>query len=594
MPCSSCGSKNWGHKRVHYSTPDRQPAFVCYDPRSNGKVTVIMAAHNARDSVERAIRSILDQTYGNLELFVVDDGSTDETAAVIESIIDPRIIFERNTESLGEAWVWNRGLSRTESEYVALQSCRDWSRPTRLKALVDAINRSRTPLATCPYDGDDDSRKKKGREIYFDPGGRVEDDPAPGVELFAIARRKQPSTVERLALRLHRLLGAGPSALRDAGRDFDDDAVSPISMVFKRAILGALGGFDLSRQGSASEFLDRYRYIFPGPAVVRENLYYSSCPPDMVERDKHEGLIYKYRHTLLNSEASRNGGTLFKQIDAGPASSSPAGARSGREGAGRGLGGDPAPGKFRHFILTRFNIGIYNSDIIDRSGRSVRESADEWMEHRLKIFDSVCLPSIQAQTSQDFTWLVAFDQATPNSLREKIRAYQLSYPNFVPVFGQWQEKKGALWGLFFNPFIASLVGGDIDYLITTRVDNDDALNVRYIETIQEMFCGQKFSIINFPSGYCYHFGTVYSYKHYRSPFLTLIEKIDRSGDAPAFHSVMSKMHTDFDDYSHGGKYFDFEPMWLQYIHARNVSNTVFGVKIDIAKDDIVSRFAVRV
>jgi glycosyltransferase involved in cell wall biosynthesis len=531
-----------------------------------------MAAHNAQESVERAIRSILDQTYNNLELFVVDDGSTDETASIIDSIADARIIFERNVANRGEAWVWNYGLSKAQSEYVALQSCRDWSRPTRLEAMINAINRDREPLAVCPYDGDDDSRKKKSEKIYFNLNGHSDNgDAQEGVELFAIARRKEPSTVDRLALRLYKMMGKYPLM----AQDFDDEAISPTSMVFKRTILEALGGFDLSRQGSAAEFLDRYRYIFPGPTVVKEKLHYSSCQIDRVKRDKNDCLIYKYKHTLLNRKTSRNGKTLFKPAE-------------------HSVNGNQSFGKFRHFILTRFNIGIYNSDLIDRSGRSVRESAAEWMEHRLKIFDSVCFPSIRAQTSQDFKWLVAFDEATPKNFVERIKAYQLNYPNFVPVFGTWEGKKDALWGTFFNPFIAPLLGDDTDYLITTRIDNDDAINIKYIETIQEMFCGQKFSIINFPNGYCYHFGTVYSYKHYRSPFLTLIEKIDRSGDGPAFHSVMSKMHTDFDDYSHGGKYFDFEPMWLQYIHARNISNMVFGVKVDIAKDDIINQFAVRV
>ena len=62
-------------------------------------VLVIMAAYNAEKYIEPAIKSILGQTYSNLELIIVDDHSTDNTSEIVKSIKDKRIILIRNQKS---------------------------------------------------------------------------------------------------------------------------------------------------------------------------------------------------------------------------------------------------------------------------------------------------------------------------------------------------------------------------------------------------------------------------------------------------------------------------------------------------------------
>jgi glycosyltransferase involved in cell wall biosynthesis len=54
-------------------------------------VSVIMPVYNAASTVEQAVRSLLRQTYTDLELVLVDDGSTDQSVALVEAIADPRI-----------------------------------------------------------------------------------------------------------------------------------------------------------------------------------------------------------------------------------------------------------------------------------------------------------------------------------------------------------------------------------------------------------------------------------------------------------------------------------------------------------------------
>ena len=56
---------------------------------------------------------------------------------------------------------------------------------------------------------------------------------------------------------------------------------------------------------------------------------------------------------------------------------------------------------------------------------------------------------------------------------------------------------------------------------------------------------------------------------------------------------MSRKHTDFDDYSYGGRFLSFGPMWLQNIHARNACNVVLGERVDVARQEISRDFGVR-
>lgn len=579
MACSHCKSKTWLHKTRSFNTPDNRSVQVCFDRKPKGKVTVIMAAYNSEAFIEKAIRSVLDQTYRNLELFIVDDASTDDTARVIETFDDPRIIFHRNEINKGPYWARNFAISQTDSEYIALQDSDDWSDRTRIEKLVVAINKRRKPLAVCRYSGDDEAINLKADRhwLWQNPPSLLN----PAQKVRHVLRKNQRALV-----------------------DMDDETVSRSSMVFKRSILEAVGGFDLQPYGADCEFLEMYRLIFLDPAFVGEKLYYTTARPVSLRVlfGDYERMIYKYKYIVRHSQAAKKGASLYKRFD--PKIEAPATVSASRPdnykiGRYDRFYSEPYPkataaeSTFQHFILTRFNIGLYDTGIRDKSGRNIRETAQEWMEHRTKIFENFCMSSIQSQTCRNFKWLVAFDHKTTGRHLEWIRHHEREDARFVPVFGSWDKAHDVLYGDFFNSHIAEHLDRDTQFLITTRIDNDDALNVRYVETIQKMFCEQEFSIINFPDGYSYHFGRVYQYQHFSSPFLSLVEKIDWSGDTPRFHSVMSRKHTDFDDYSYGGRFLSFGPMWLQNIHARNACNVVLGERVDVARQEISRDFGVR-
>lgn len=73
-------------------------------------VSVVLPTYNRAYTISRAIDSVLNQTYSNLELIVVDDGSNDDTRVVVESINDERIKYIRNSKSMGAAFAQNLGI----------------------------------------------------------------------------------------------------------------------------------------------------------------------------------------------------------------------------------------------------------------------------------------------------------------------------------------------------------------------------------------------------------------------------------------------------------------------------------------------------
>ncbi len=90
-------------------------------------ISVIMPTYNRAYIIERAIRSVLSQSYSNFELIIVDDGSTDETKAIIENFQEERIRFICYTENKGACFARNLGMNNANGEYIAfLDSDNRW------------------------------------------------------------------------------------------------------------------------------------------------------------------------------------------------------------------------------------------------------------------------------------------------------------------------------------------------------------------------------------------------------------------------------------------------------------------------------------
>lgn len=86
----------------------------------NISLTVIMPVFNAAPYVGEAIESILGQTYGDFELIIADDGSTDGSREVIEKYNDPRIILSHNLKNVGKTATVNRLFKMARGSYVTI------------------------------------------------------------------------------------------------------------------------------------------------------------------------------------------------------------------------------------------------------------------------------------------------------------------------------------------------------------------------------------------------------------------------------------------------------------------------------------------
>lgn len=85
----------------------------------NKLVSIIMPAHNASTTIERAIFSVLKQTHKLFELIVMDDCSTDNTVEIVKSISDERITIYQNKTNLRAGLTRNVGIEKAKGEYIA-------------------------------------------------------------------------------------------------------------------------------------------------------------------------------------------------------------------------------------------------------------------------------------------------------------------------------------------------------------------------------------------------------------------------------------------------------------------------------------------
>lgn len=97
-------------------------------------ISIILPAYNAQAFIAAAIESVLEQTYSNWELIVVDDGSTDQTRLIIESYKqkDERIVVVYNQQNSGVAHTRNTGLQYARGDYVAFIDSDDAWRKEKL------------------------------------------------------------------------------------------------------------------------------------------------------------------------------------------------------------------------------------------------------------------------------------------------------------------------------------------------------------------------------------------------------------------------------------------------------------------------------
>jgi|AntDeeMetagen134_2_1112570.scaffolds.fasta_scaffold05685_2 glycosyltransferase involved in cell wall biosynthesis len=106
---------------------------------SSPRVGIVLPCYNEEQWIAGAIDCVLDQSYENFELVVVDDGSTDDTGAIVQEFDDPRVRYVPQTNR-GDAGARNKGLDSLETEFYAFIDADDRWHPNKLQRQIEVLD----------------------------------------------------------------------------------------------------------------------------------------------------------------------------------------------------------------------------------------------------------------------------------------------------------------------------------------------------------------------------------------------------------------------------------------------------------------------
>lgn len=128
-------------------------------------VSVIMPSYNTAKFIEETVRSVLEQTYTNLELLIVDDCSTDNTDEVVASFRDKRIRYLKNKENSGAAVSRNRALRAAKGRWIAFLDSDDLWKPQKLEKQIRFMEEKGYHFSYTNYSEIDEESTLLGRMV---------------------------------------------------------------------------------------------------------------------------------------------------------------------------------------------------------------------------------------------------------------------------------------------------------------------------------------------------------------------------------------------------------------------------------------------
>jgi glycosyltransferase involved in cell wall biosynthesis len=116
-------------------------------------ITVILPCYNASEYLHEALTSIVNQTYTNLEILCIDDGSTDDTVNILSSYEkeDNRIKIIRNEKNLKLIKTLNRGIELAKGDFIARMDADDISELNRIELLYQALLSKKVDIVSCNF-----------------------------------------------------------------------------------------------------------------------------------------------------------------------------------------------------------------------------------------------------------------------------------------------------------------------------------------------------------------------------------------------------------------------------------------------------------
>ena len=121
--------------------------------KNNPLVSILIPTYNSVDFVEDTVRSIMNQTYTNIEIVIVDDASTDGTMKILEKLSkeDKRIKLSQNKKNLGITDNMNNGIHKCIGKYIAILDGDDWAYPYRIEEQVKLMEKDEEVVLCAGY-----------------------------------------------------------------------------------------------------------------------------------------------------------------------------------------------------------------------------------------------------------------------------------------------------------------------------------------------------------------------------------------------------------------------------------------------------------
>lgn len=208
-----------------------------------------------------------------------------------------------------------------------------------------------------------------------------------------------------------------------------------------------------------------------------------------------------------------------------------------------------------HILLTRFNLPT--------GGVEARIRANEsWLARRWELFERYCAPSVAAQTSVTFTWLIYFDPESPAWLIRAIEPY-VTRGAFQPIFRAEVSTDSLL------DDIRAVARHPDGMLLTTNIDNDDAIAVDFLQRVRESVDFTDRRALYVTNGLVKAARGLYLRRDPHNAFCSVATPwAQPSTSWDEWHILLGRSMPVVEI---GGA-----PGWLQVIHGENVSNRVRG------------------
>lgn len=185
--------------------------------RNSRLVSIIIPAYNGEDTIERAIKCVLEQNYHNREVIVIDDGSTDSTGMILERYADE--IRTLRQENAGIAVARNSGLEMAKGDYVAFLDQDDSWIPDKLELQVEILEKHHSVGLTF---GNLEAVDKNGKSLGFTIMTRAQQRYSPSWEDLLLSRVPVPPSTIFARRNLINQIGGFDTRFRRPGYDDRD------------------------------------------------------------------------------------------------------------------------------------------------------------------------------------------------------------------------------------------------------------------------------------------------------------------------------------------------------------------------------------